>query len=104
MLWSLDEPSGHPRDIWNRGQITLSSQQQAQLYIEATVGYPGHGDIAIDTLRIEDGPCVPQPPEAAQLRLGINILSQSIILFCFYFDMINFCTRMKFHHKNTIKF
>ena len=68
VLWSLEEPSGHPRDIWNRGEVTLSKHQQAQLYIESTVGDPGHGDIAIDTLRIEDGPCVPQPPEAAQLR------------------------------------
>lgn len=79
VLWSLHQPSGHPRDIWNRGQVTIATKQDSQLYIEATVGEPGHGDIAVDTLRFQDGPCVSQPTEAAQTRHKLFYLVSDII-------------------------
>ena len=46
----------------------MSSQKEVNIFIEATVGEPGRGDIAIDSLRFDEGPCVLEPAEAAQPR------------------------------------
>jgi len=67
-LWELVRPASSPRDVWHKAQVTISSQEQIKLFFEASVGETGRGDIAIDTLSMEPGPCVIQPNEAARYK------------------------------------
>ncbi|XP_045031391.1 uncharacterized protein LOC116925410 [Daphnia magna] len=65
-IWQLSGQSG-PRDSWYRAQVTLASSTPFKVRLEATVGESGYGDIAIDSLRIENGSC-PGLPEWAVNR------------------------------------
>ncbi|KAI9556583.1 hypothetical protein GHT06_016373 [Daphnia sinensis] len=65
-IWQLSGQSG-PRDSWYRAQVTLASSSPFKIRLEATVGESGYGDIAIDSLRIENGSC-PGLPEWAVNR------------------------------------
>ena len=67
-LWELIRPASTPRDVWNRAQVTISSQEKVNLFFEATVGEVGRGDLAIDTISTVPGPCVIQPHEAARFK------------------------------------
>ena len=41
------------------------AQTESKLVFEASVGETGRGDVAIDTVRVSDGPCVIMPGVAA---------------------------------------
>ncbi|XP_057373369.1 uncharacterized protein LOC130694310 [Daphnia carinata] len=73
-IWQLSGQSG-PRDSWYRAQVTLASSSPFKIRLEATVGESGYGDIAIDSLRIENGSC-PGLPEWAVNR-GLDCTFQN---------------------------
>jgi hypothetical protein len=66
VVWEMARPASSPRDLWHRAQVTLApGDTAARLYFEATVGETGRGDIALDTVSLEPGPCVTLPGVAA---------------------------------------
>ena len=65
-LWEMVRPPSSPRDLWHRAQVTISpGDAAATLYFEGTVGETGRGDIALDTVNFQPGPCVTLPSIAA---------------------------------------
>ena len=65
-LWEMVRPPSSPRDLWHRAQVTISpGDTAATLYFEGTVGETGRGDIALDTVNFQPGPCVTLPSIAA---------------------------------------
>ena len=67
-LWEMIRPASSPRDLWHKAQVTIASQQPASIFFEGTIGETDRGDIAIDTVSLEDGPCVIMPHVAARFR------------------------------------
>ena len=64
-LWYMERPASSPRDMWHRAQVTVASQQEVRVVLEAKVGDTDRSDIAIDTVRLTRGPCVTMPESAA---------------------------------------
>ena len=64
-VWRMERPSSSPRDMWHRAQVTLASGSEVNVILEARVGETDRGDLAIDTVRLDSGPCVLMPAEAA---------------------------------------
>ena len=64
-VWRMERPSSSPRDMWHRAQVTLASESEVNVILEAIVGETDRGDLAIDTVRLDPGPCVLLPAEAA---------------------------------------
>lgn len=89
-IWRLAE-SG-PKDTWYRAQVTLASNapfnvlkpflsvigyvtlinHSVKVHLEATVGESGYGDIAVDSFRVQNGPCPLQPERAIYNTLPGN--------------------------------
>eukprot|EP00090_Calanus_glacialis_P000211 TRINITY_DN10140_c0_g1_i3.p1 TRINITY_DN10140_c0_g1~~TRINITY_DN10140_c0_g1_i3.p1 ORF type:complete len:904 (-),score=218.90 TRINITY_DN10140_c0_g1_i3:76-2388(-) len=67
-LWEMIRPASSPRDLWHKAQVTIASEQPASIIFEATIGETDRGDIAIDTVSLEAGPCVIMPHVAARYR------------------------------------
>ena len=63
-VWRMERPASSPRDMWHRAQVSLASDTEVSVILEATVGETDRGDLAIDTLRLAPGPCVLKPAEA----------------------------------------
>ncbi|XP_037086548.1 LOW QUALITY PROTEIN: MAM and LDL-receptor class A domain-containing protein 1-like [Pollicipes pollicipes] len=62
-LWQVDGGSGSQLS-WELGHVTLASPDRFKVQLEATVGEPGAGDIAVDSLRVEAGACPTLPASA----------------------------------------
>nr|CAH0101640.1 unnamed protein product [Daphnia galeata] len=60
-LWSL---TGESSNNWHQGQISISSNSIFRVVFEATTGRNHLGDIAIDDVSFNTGPC-PSAPQAA---------------------------------------
>ncbi|RNA26976.1 MAM and LDL-receptor class A domain-containing 2-like [Brachionus plicatilis] len=56
-LWSR---SGNFGNFWRYGHVTISSQVDFQVVLEGIVGRSFTGDIAVDDIEIETGPCPPE--------------------------------------------
>ncbi|GLH08185.1 Apical endosomal glycoprotein [Gryllus bimaculatus] len=61
-LWEL---SGNAGNAWFMGELTVSSLNDYQVLLEATVGNTGMSDIAVDDLSFTQGPCPAAPQVAA---------------------------------------
>ena len=83
------KPASSPRDLWHKSQVTISSEKPVTLVFEATVGGTDRGDISIDMVSLEMGPCVIMPHVATRYRsVGCSFnsdlcgyLSQNILLY-----------------------
>ena len=67
-LWELIRPASSPREVWNKAEVTISFQESVHLFFEATVGEVGRGDIGLDSVSLQPGPCVIRPHEAARYK------------------------------------
>ncbi|XP_068217136.1 MAM and LDL-receptor class A domain-containing protein 1-like isoform X1 [Palaemon carinicauda] len=61
-LWKDDGTTSFGTDSWYPCQQTVSSDDLFRLTFEASVGFPGAGDIALDTITFAEGSCPSVPP------------------------------------------
>lgn len=64
LLWQMVSPGSSPRDLWHHASTNIPSSYEGKIIFEATVGKVGRGDIAIDSVVVQDGPCPIQPASA----------------------------------------
>ena len=62
------KPASSLCDLWHKSQVIISTEKLVTLVFEATVGETDRGDISIDTVSLEMGPCVIMPHVAARYR------------------------------------
>ena len=65
VLWSVSGGSGSSLS-WELGRVTIASPNRFLVQLEAEVGEPGSGDIAVDSIRVETGACPTVPASAGR--------------------------------------